>query len=385
MAKNLTKLFISVLFLLSICACQNSDDDDDDGGDGGGGGSNVDVSFTRSATTNSNGFAEFDFQIAEGVTKFSIVAEVDSNFVSFTQIDDDAGNNYLDPDSVQLSEGNTPISNINSVTLPSRPQDPAVSSTRVYTARVYVSDSSGFSPRSGQNVTMTVLGSQDGNLANGTLNVNIFYVGSVGQSSESKAAVNAATAEFTRIYRDEANVTVSIREFDISGGETIPDPVDGSSIYSTASSQVSQPSVSVLIAGDLTGFEGEVYGIAGGIPGPPKSSIHSGVAVSILTSAGPNGTFSETELRVLGETLAHEVGHYVGLFHPADFNGNFVSAEDPLSDTPSCNSRPDCQGVNALISNLMYATPVEDEGTLIPQNQLTSQQSGVLNRYIAVN
>jgi hypothetical protein len=379
------KLLITTLCVASFVACQNSDDGDD-GGNGGGGSNTTNVSFTRTASTNGSGIAEFDFQVAEGVTKFSIVAEVGSNFVSFTQIEDDSGNNYLNPGSVQLSEANTPISLINSATIPSRPVDSAANSTRVYTARVYVSDGSGFSPVSGAPVRMTVLGSKDGSFSNGTLNVSIFYVGNVGQSAESKAAVGVATSEFTRIYRDEANITVNVRELDISGGETIPDPVDGSSIYQTASSQVSQPSVSILIAGDVSGFEGEIYGIAGGIPGPPVSSIHSGVAVSILTSAGPNGTFSETELRVLGETLAHEVGHYMGLFHPADFNGNFVSAEDPLSDTPSCTSRPSCQSVNSLASNLMFATPVVDgDGGLVPQNQLSPQQSGVMNRYIAVN
>ena len=373
-------ILFSVLTFVS-CSAGGGDDDDQSGN-----GVNSDIVFTQSASTNGSGVAEFDFQVADGVTKFSIVAEVNSNSVSFLEIEDDSGNNYLNPNSVQLSEGDTPISLINSVTVPSRAADPIVNSARIYTVRAYASDSSGFSPESGVNIRLTVIGQQDSNLSNGTMNVNVFYVGSIAQSTESKNAVETAISEFTRIYRDEANVAINIRELDMDGPNLIPDPVDGSSIYTSASSQVTQPSISILVAGDISGFEGEIYGIAGGIPGPPKSSIHSGVAVSLLTSAGPNGTFSNTELRVLGETLAHETGHYLGLFHPADFNGNFVSNTDPLSDTQSCNSLDSCDSNNSLITNLMYATPIEDNnGGLVPQNQLTSQQAGVVNRYIAVD
>lgn len=72
---------------------------------------------------------------------------------------------------------------------------------------------------------------------------------------------------------------------------------------------------------------GIVLGIAGGIPGPAllPGTVHSGVAVSTLPPFGP--------VDHLGTVLAHEIGHYLGLFHIVeDPTGPYVP--DPLSDTP---------------------------------------------------
>ncbi|GMV44144.1 MAG: hypothetical protein AMXMBFR64_58600 [Myxococcales bacterium] len=70
-----------------------------------------------------------------------------------------------------------------------------------------------------------------------------------------------------------------------------------------------------------------VLGIAGGIPGPAlvPGTVHSGVAVSTLPPFGP--------VDHLGTVIAHELGHYLGLFHVVeDPAGPYVP--DPLADTP---------------------------------------------------
>lgn len=79
---------------------------------------------------------------------------------------------------------------------------------------------------------------------------------------------------------------------------------------------------------DLTS-QGVILGIAPGIPGTPFVSPgpHSGVAVSLLAlDAGPGQ---------LGETMAHELGHFLGLEHTTESNG---VDHDPIGDTPECPS-----------------------------------------------
>ncbi len=75
-----------------------------------------------------------------------------------------------------------------------------------------------------------------------------------------------------------------------------------------------------------------ILGIAGGIPGPPgvHGTAHSGVAV---TMAG----FRRSP-RQLAQTMAHEGGHYLGLFHTTEAEG---TAFDPLADTPECGTEND--------------------------------------------
>ena len=105
--------------------------------------------------------------------------------------------------------------------------------------------------------------------------------------------------------------------------------------------------------------------------------------MSLITGAGPDGVYSESEINVLAETMAHEVGHFMGLFHPIELEGG---DSDPLTDTPTCSSPIECETNPALAMNLMFPTPVADSsGGVLRQNQISGQQRGVLNRYIAVD
>jgi hypothetical protein len=77
-----------------------------------------------------------------------------------------------------------------------------------------------------------------------------------------------------------------------------------------------------------------ILGIAGGIPGPPiGGTTHSGVAVT-MTGYSRNP-------KQIGQTMAHEGGHFLGLFHTTEADGN---AFDPLRDTPECGSGRDRNG-----------------------------------------
>jgi hypothetical protein len=80
---------------------------------------------------------------------------------------------------------------------------------------------------------------------------------------------------------------------------------------------------------DQYAFQGGsgVLGISGGIPGSPGllGVTHAGVSVAY-------GLLKD-DAETLGIVMAHEGGHYLGLFHPTEATGK---AFDPLDDTPEC-------------------------------------------------
>jgi hypothetical protein len=62
----------------------------------------------------------------------------------------------------------------------------------------------------------------------------------------------------------------------------------------------------------------------------------SGIAVAVDMMAGNPGQF--------GRTLAHEIAHYLGLFHVSEADGTVL---DNLADTPECRPAQDA-GRNGL-------------------------------------
>lgn len=98
-----------------------------------------------------------------------------------------------------------------------------------------------------------------------------------------------------------------------------------------------------------------VAGISGGLPGPPLrvGTFSSGVAVAISTVMGDPET--------LAHVMAHEGGHWLGLFHTSEITGT----EDQMPDTP---------GGRMGDTHLMY--PAVGGGT-----QLSESQSVVLRNH----
>lgn len=133
----------------------------------------------------------------------------------------------------------------------------------------------------------------------------------------------------------------------------------------------------IMVIGESISGAADTYGIAGGIPGSIEPNINSHVTIAWLAHAGTNGNFSEDEIRLMGETMAHEAGHYMGLFHPVEWN---YDAWDALDDTEDCSTWQSCE--NKLGENLMFPYPICDWTSCEPQPDLTGQQVGVSQRYI---
>ena len=91
--------------------------------------------------------------------------------------------------------------------------------------------------------------------------------------------------------------------------------------------------VTVVIAERIADNPG-IQGFAGGVPGPILPSDRSVMVLSAIDNGGGDLQFSTEETRLLAETMAHEVGHFLGLFHVVEdqrFGGPRVV--DPIADT----------------------------------------------------
>ncbi len=54
--------------------------------------------------------------------------------------------------------------------------------------------------------------------------------------------------------------------------------------------------------------------------------------------------------------MAHELGHFLGLYHPTEMNG---VTQDTISDTPTCSFDPDDWaqiGACPTVTNIMFPT-----------------------------
>ena len=111
---------------------------------------------------------------------------------------------------------------------------------------------------------------------------------------------------------------------------------------------------------------GPVIGISAGIPGAAGlyGSEASGLAFT-TEYLGTSVTARQGEVDgnlFTGTVMAHEIGHYLGLFHVIEVAGG----EDPLSDTDNCRSY-DTSCAASL--NLMHPFAWGDNITLSPQQQ----------------
>jgi hypothetical protein len=84
--------------------------------------------------------------------------------------------------------------------------------------------------------------------------------------------------------------------------------------------------------------ESGILGIASGLPGAilVDGTAGSGVVIAVDSHLDGSGQVVDTDL--MGETMAHEVGHQLGLFHLTESQGDDF---DPIADTPECPANQD--------------------------------------------
>ncbi|MBF0133455.1 MAG: hypothetical protein HQL75_12810 [Magnetococcales bacterium] len=128
-------------------------------------------------------------------------------------------------------------------------------------------------------------------------------------------------------------------------------------------------------------------GIAAAVPGSMGlSGGHNG----ILIGMAPHAVGSVLDTDFMGETAAHEMGHFFGLFHTSEYDG---SSHDPLADTPECPMLRDVSGSGSLeveecsglgADNLMFWTPFNSWAGIHPVQDVLTQDQRTLLRYAPI-
>lgn len=224
-----------------------------------------------------------------------------------------------------------------------------------------------------------------------TIDLNIYFVGVNGVDAASapmNANIQSMLAAFNGIYQS-ANVQVGqVKYFDITGEDAQRYAVLRSD---TAAAEL--PTLSTLQgttyddALSLNIFfvrafamEGGAIGVSLGLPGP--AGLHGTPASGVVfTSEFLGRTFNDRfgggrvdGNKYTGIVMAHEVGHYLGLFHTTEQNGQAI---EPLADTPQCTNFNDvfnCPDINNLMFPFAGITHTEvsmDQASVIQSNPLT--------------
>lgn len=343
------------------------------------------ITTTRTTTTtNSSGLAIVDVEIPDSSTVMMVTASSDAE-LAVEQVLDPSGaavlswSDWYDAYSLTSAiyvEGNDTVLN-----WPVRIEDGPLSAGtwQVEIAAVAASGNS-YSYISDAELDVTIQTRADDTFSEGTVSVELIFADGVGEDSAVVSATEEAVARWRDIWQDYG-LSLELTYYD----STIDaDLTDLSSSGSVGIAELSASGADVdmmVLIGETIGGDVSVYGISGGIPGPLVESPRAAVVISWLANAGSDGTFSEDDIRLYGETLAHEVGHYMGLFHPVEDGWQYW---DALDDTAECDSASSCE--SSLGDNLMFPYPVCKSWTSCThQDQLSGGQQGVSHRYVGTD
>lgn len=226
-----------------------------------------------------------------------------------------------------------------------------------------------------------VLGSltlkSDDDHASGTLDATVVYGGGADQDAELVRATEAAVVVWQGLYATYG-ITVNVN-YAVYDGQLADAPrgADGDA-YTEIAASLPLGTLAVVVLPDFANWDG-IYGLTGGIPGPLVATDRSAVSLSGLVNSGPDLLFNDEEIRIFGETMAHEVGHYMGGFHPVEQNWDNW---DLVRDTVECADEAGCVG--AFRDNLLFPYPVCGPSVCVPQTELTPGQAVVWQNYTGV-
>lgn len=217
-------------------------------------------------------------------------------------------------------------------------------------------------------------------MAQGTkLELNMYFVGVPGVSAASAASdsdIQAIMRVMKQIY-GSMDVEVSVKDYidvssDVAGSYgIIRDFYDVFNLVATSTSPGETTSdalsVNVFLIQDFSISDAPgLLGVSTGIPG--MAGLHGSSGSGLVFSTASLGTDNAT----LGQTLAHEVGHFLGLRHTTEHLG---LDHDPITDTPECRL-PDLAFLCNDATNFMFPFSLGGD----QQTGVTAGQEFVLRR-----
>ena len=185
----------------------------------------------------------------------------------------------------------------------------------------------------------------------GRLPVHLFFTGARGWTADTGPDDPDLQQAINRMRSAYAGVGISLGPITYDDVDA-PQMVDatggpGSELHALFALNTYPTGVGVFFVDRLTSpFGGGIGGVSGGVPGPTlhPETPHSGVVVATAIEPSPEA---------IGRVMAHEAGHFLGLFHTVEFTG----LVDQIEDTP--------EGP-ADTSNLMFPTVRDDDVQLSP-------------------
>ncbi len=205
-----------------------------------------------------------------------------------------------------------------------------------------------------------------------TLYLNIYLIGIDGVSAataSSNSNLEEVVANVTSIYR-KMGIRAEVSNY-IDAEKSVSDSYstirDFNDIYNlvatstaTGSTKEDVLSVNVFLIRDFNISEAPgILGISTGIPG--MAGLHGSSGSGLVFSAASLGS----DNRQLGQTMAHEIGHYLGLRHTTEHS---FLGHDPITDTPECVD-PNLATLCADSSNFMFAFALGGEQQLVTKGQ----------------
>lgn len=195
------------------------------------------------------------------------------------------------------------------------------------------------------------------------LPLNLFFVGTTAQPTTDSlpAPITTALEKLKSIYAP-AGITLGtithqvVPDSLLTAGNTFSEPDEPRAGFAplrrgygvwpelpallSLSAGAPNTGINLFFVSDIEGLgAGEPYAIAGGTPGPLTMQGTGASGIAIATDMLLNSP------EVLGRTLAHELAHYLGLFHTTEADGSRL---DPLTDTPRCPLVNDSNGDGTL-------------------------------------
>jgi hypothetical protein len=201
---------------------------------------------------------------------------------------------------------------------------------------------------------------------NGGLNLNLILVGDENINDSLKTAgarnLDLLFKEVNRLLKDASGAKIGINELNVfewsnaNGGQQYAqvDYLDLGNMFEVGSkadalAATSGNTINIFLVSDImySSTSLRILGVSGGILGPPVHGTQtSGLAFSSageLATYNPKCTVSNCHKRYqennfleMAATIAHELGHYLGLNHPSENASGVDQTHDALNDTPLC-------------------------------------------------
>jgi len=317
-------------------------------------------------TNEGDGFLSGSFVVPSDGISFMLATFMDNNsLVAFYSLTDPDGTNILS------SLGSWAGYGFGSVLVPQTPNFSAKAGT--WTFKNYNSDRVKLSLRTGSTPSAA------------TITVQPYITGTIWSAND----IASALSVMSNIY-NKNGITLSVIDT-ITISESQYATVSDNFSDSTTSALVSHGSkdtVNLFFVEDQPESETALLGVSAGIPGTMGIASSWNGVINYLSAHAVGSTLN---IQLLGETAAHEMGHWLGLFHTTEANG---TSFDPLSDTAQCYiSRADevdhneddtkvypedCVGYGA--DNLMFWTAWSSSSQAAGKKQenLSSEQQYIL-------